>query len=99
VHLVYSFVQGAAAAQAGVSVVSPNVGRTRDWYNAHPGVIRDPTGPREDSGFASRVDPGLSLVAQLYAYAKAHHPRTAIMASGLRTKDGESLVLFLFVVV
>ena len=39
---IYSFVQGVAAAQAGVSVVQPNVGRTRDWYNKHPGVIRDP---------------------------------------------------------
>lgn len=39
---VCSFVQGVAAAQAGVSVVQPNVGRTRDWYNKHPGVIRDP---------------------------------------------------------
>lgn len=37
-----SFVQGVAAAQAGVSVVQPNVGRTRDWYTKHPGVIRDP---------------------------------------------------------
>jgi transaldolase len=37
-----SFVQGVAAAQAGVSVVQPNVGRTRDWYNKHPGIIRDP---------------------------------------------------------
>jgi hypothetical protein len=35
-------VQGAAAAQAGVSVIQPNVGRLDDWYNRHPGVIRDP---------------------------------------------------------
>jgi hypothetical protein len=27
----HSFVQGVAAAQAGISVVQPNVGRTRDW--------------------------------------------------------------------
>jgi hypothetical protein len=39
---VCSFVQGVAAAQAGISVVQPNVGRTRDWYNKNPGVIRDP---------------------------------------------------------
>jgi transaldolase len=39
---IYSLVQGIAAAQAGVSVIQPNVGRTRDWYNKHPGVIRDP---------------------------------------------------------
>lgn len=37
-----SFVQGAAAAQNGISVVQPNVGRLHDWYNRHPGVIRDP---------------------------------------------------------
>lgn len=28
-----SFVQGVAAAQAGVSVIQPNVGRTRDWVS------------------------------------------------------------------
>ncbi len=37
--LVYSFVQGAAAAQAGVSVIQPNVGRIYDWYCRHPGVV------------------------------------------------------------
>jgi len=84
---IYSFVQGAAAAQAGVSVIQPNVGRTRDWYNKNPGVIRDPHGPREDSGFASRVDPGIALAIQLYQYSKKFHPKTQIMASGLRTKE------------
>lgn len=84
---IYSLVQGIAAAQAGVSVIQPNVGRTRDWYNKHPGVIRDPHGPREDSGFASRVDPGVQLVRRLYGYVKARHPKTQIMASGIRTKD------------
>lgn len=34
--------QGIAAAQAGVSVIQVNVGRIQDWYNNHPGVIRDP---------------------------------------------------------
>lgn len=89
---VYSLVQGVAAAQAGASVVQPNVGRTRDWYNLHPGVIRDPHGPREDSGFASRVDPGVQLARRLYGYVKARHPKTQVMASGLRTK-GDALAL------
>jgi len=40
--LVFSFTQGVAAAQAGASVVMPNVGRVRDWYRAHPNVPRDP---------------------------------------------------------
>lgn len=87
VFMVYSLVQGVAAAQAGVSVVQPNVGRVRDWYNRHPGVIRDPKGPREDSGFSSRSDPGVGLVKELYAYIKKYHPKTQIMASGLRTKE------------
>ena len=46
-------------------------------------------GPREDTGFTSRVDPGISLAMQLYQYAKKYHPKTMVMASGLRTKDGE----------
>jgi hypothetical protein len=46
-------------------------------------------GPREDSGFSSGVDPGVRLASQLYTYIKKFHPKTQVMASGLRTKDGE----------
>eukprot|EP00877_Chromochloris_zofingiensis_P014943 jgi/Chrzof1/9702/Cz04g12210.t1 len=84
---IYSLIQGIAAAQAGVSVIQPNVGRTRDWYNKHPGVIRDRFGPREDTGFTSSVDPGILLAKQLYDYVKTYHPESQIMASGLRTKE------------
>lgn len=38
---VHSFVQAAAAAQAGVSVIQPNVGRIGDYYIKNPGAIRD----------------------------------------------------------
>jgi len=31
VYLVFSMIQAAAAAQAGVSVIQPNVGRLREW--------------------------------------------------------------------
>ncbi len=37
-----SFVQAAAAAQAGVSVISPNIGRIGDFYQRNPGAIRNP---------------------------------------------------------
>lgn len=37
-----SFVQAAAAAQAGASVIQPNVGRIGDYYTKNPGAIRDP---------------------------------------------------------
>lgn len=45
-------------------------------------------GPREDSGFNSGVDTGVRLASQLYTYCKKFHPKTQVMASGLRTKDG-----------
>ena len=37
-----SFVQAVAAAQAGVSVIQPNIGRLHDWYVKHPGFPRNP---------------------------------------------------------
>lgn len=37
-----SLAQGIAGAQAGASIVNANVGRTRDFYNRNPGLIRDP---------------------------------------------------------
>ncbi|PSC70606.1 putative transaldolase [Micractinium conductrix] len=91
--LVYSFVQGAAAAQNGIGVVQPNVGRLHDWYNRHPGVIRDPNEPSERwamarAGYGSeQVNPGILLVEKLYNYIQKHHGgHTKVMASGLRTK-------------
>ena len=39
--LLSSFVQAVAAAQAGASVIQPNIGRLGDWYRSNPGVIRD----------------------------------------------------------
>ncbi|GAX80172.1 hypothetical protein CEUSTIGMA_g7610.t1 [Chlamydomonas eustigma] len=87
VFLVFSLVQAVAAAQAGVSVIQPNVGRTREWYNKHPGVIRDPLGPRQDAAGQSSVDPGRLLVEQVYNYTKKFHPKTKVMASGIRTKE------------
>ena len=41
-----SLVQAIAAAQAGASVIQPNIGRLDDWYAKHPGVIRDPKASR-----------------------------------------------------
>jgi hypothetical protein len=45
-------------------------------------------GPREDSGFSSGVDTGIRLASELYGYIKKFHPKTQVMASGLRTADG-----------
>lgn len=32
---------------------------------------------------------GLHLVQQLYTYCKKYHPKTLVMAAGIRTKEGE----------
>jgi len=83
---VYSLVQAVAAAQAKASVIQVNVGRVDDWYKKHPGFIRDPTGPREDSGLVSDVDPGVCLMAKIYDHVKAANPASQVMATGIRTK-------------
>lgn len=41
-------------------------------------MVRDPTGPREDTGFVSRTDPGLELVRRLYNYAKSYAPKAKV---------------------
>lgn len=91
--LIYSFVQGAAAAQAGVSVVQPNAGRLLDWYERHPGVIRDRHAPREmhamaTAGYgAKEANPGIMLIEKIWSYCQLKHPNTKVMAAGLRSKD------------
>lgn len=99
-HLIstFSFVQTAAAAQVGTSVVQINVGRISDWYDRNPGVLRDPHGPREGrammmAGYGTASpNPGVLLVEKAWSYCKNHHSKTKIMASGLRSKE-EALAL------
>ncbi len=66
-----SVVQAVAAGQAGASLVNVRVGRTRDFFAKHPGLIRDPTGPRQDAGgLAAGADPGVKVAADVYNYLK-----------------------------
>ena len=46
-----SFTQAAAAAQAGASVIQPNIGRLKDWYTKHPGFVKDPKVSSSSSSF------------------------------------------------
>jgi hypothetical protein len=85
---VCSFAQAAAAAQAGASVIQPNIGRLGDWYTKHPGVIRNPKGPREDSGVTNTTNPGIRLTERIYNYCQQFYPKTRVMVSGIRKKDG-----------
>ncbi|DBA67125.1 TPA: hypothetical protein ACH3X2_001449 [Trebouxia sp. C0005] len=87
VTLIYSFVQAQAAAQAGVSVIQPNVGRIMDWYKKHPGYIKNQRGPRSDGGSLFDNDnPGVQLAERIYNYCAKYHPKTKVMVAGFRSK-------------
>ncbi len=75
--LLFSFVQAAACADAGVTLISPFVGRILDWYKANTDLdIRQP----ED-------DPGVQSVTRIYNYYKRHGFQTVVMGASFRNTD------------
>ncbi len=71
--LLFSLVQAAACADAGVFLISPFVGRILDWH------VKAGGGP-----YTAETDPGVVSVRQIYAYYKAHGIRTAVMGASFR---------------
>jgi transaldolase len=80
--LLFSFAQAAACADAGVTLISPFVGRIYDW---HKQARKVDDIPLED-------DPGVSSVTRIYAYYKKHGYRTQVMGASFR-KTGQILAL------
>jgi transaldolase len=72
--LLFSFPQAVACAEAGVTLVSPFVGRIHDWYLKQRGVKSIP--PAED--------PGVHSVTQIYNYFKKFDYRTEVMGASFR---------------
>ena len=72
--LMFSFEQAVACADAGVTLVSPFVGRTSDWYRKQQGV----------DSFTPEEDPGPQLVARIYNYYKKHGFGTVVMGASFR---------------
>ena len=79
--LMFGFAQARAAAEAGVTLISPFVGRILDWHKAKTG--RD---------FPAEEDPGVLSVRQIYAYYKAHGYKTIVMGASFRNM-GEIVAL------
>ncbi|CAG8528703.1 733_t:CDS:2 [Racocetra fulgida] len=80
--LIFSFVQAAACAEAGVTIISPYAGRILDWYTKNT-----------NKTFKSYEDPGVISVTQIYNYYKKHGYKTAIMGASFRnTEEIEELV-------
>ena len=72
--LLFSFAQAVACADAGVTLISPFVGRIYDWHLAADNV-RDI--PRED-------DPGVASVTRIYQYYKKFGYPTQVMGASFR---------------
>src|SRR5919197_2101937 len=80
--LLFSFAQAVACAEAGVTLISPFVGRIYDWYRAARKVDDIPV---DD-------DPGVASVTKIYNYYKKHGYETQVMGASFR-KTAQVLAL------
>jgi len=71
--LMFSLVQAIRAAEAGVQLISPFVGRIYDWYKKE--MKRDYAGPE---------DPGVQSVTEIYSYYKKFGITTEVMGASFR---------------
>jgi transaldolase len=79
--LLFSFPQAVACADAGVTLISPFVGRILDWYRKRDGV-----------DFAPDEDPGVLSVRAIHAYFKRFGYPTEVMGASFRS-TGQILAL------
>src|SRR5690242_2432387 len=80
--LLFSFAQAVACADAGVTLISPFVGRIYDWYRQSRKVDDIPV----------EEDPGVASVVRIYNYYKKHGYATQVMGASFR-KTGQILAL------
>jgi len=76
--LLFSLVQAAACADAGVQLISPFVGRIYDWYKKAAGAQWD------EAAHAGSNDPGVRSVSTIFHYYKAHGIATEVMGASFR---------------
>jgi transaldolase len=71
--LLFGFPQAVACADAGVTLISPFVGRIYDWYRKRDGV-----------DFTADDDPGVASVRRIHAYFKRFGYPTEVMGASFR---------------
>jgi transaldolase len=71
--LLFGFPQAVACADAGVTLISPFVGRIYDWYRKRDGIE-----------FTAENDPGVASVRRIHAYFKAFGYETEVMGASFR---------------
>jgi transaldolase len=72
--LLFSFAQAVACAEAGVTLISPFVGRIYDWYKKEGGGAEIP----------GDQDPGVASVTRIYNYYKKYGYKTQVMGASFR---------------
>ena len=72
--LLFGMAQAIACADAGVTLISPFVGRIYDWYCAQQKVADIPL----------EQDPGVASVTRIYNYYKQHGYHTEVMGASFR---------------
>ncbi|KAA0202260.1 hypothetical protein HAZT_HAZT011880 [Hyalella azteca] len=72
--LLFSFAQAVACAEAGVTLISPFVGRILDWYVANT----------DTKSYAAPEDPGVVSVTRIYNYYKKFSYPTVVMGASFR---------------
>ena len=75
--LLFSFAQAVACAEAGVTLISPFVGRIYDWHRA----------ARKVDDIPIAEDPGVASVTRIYNYYKKHGYKTQVMGASFRKTE------------
>ena len=75
--LLFSKAQAVACAEAGVTLISPFVGRIMDWYKKSEGV----------NGYKPQEDPGVISVTSIFNYYKKYDYKTIVMGASFRNTE------------
>jgi len=75
--LLFSFAQAVASAEAGVTLISPFVGRIYDWHKA----------ARKVDDIPVAEDPGVASVTRIYRYYKKFGYATQVMGASFRKTE------------
>jgi transaldolase len=75
--LMFGFPQAVACAEAGVTLISPFVGRILDWHMKAENL----------AGYPADEDPGVRSVTRIYNYFKRHGYDTVVMGASFRNME------------
>ncbi|KAK8805778.1 hypothetical protein WA158_002434 [Blastocystis sp. Blastoise] len=76
--LLFTFCQAVAAANSNATLISPFVGRIRDWYMKKEG---------RTEAYPALEDPGVKSVRNIYSYYKKFQIPTIVMGASFRSVD------------